>query len=187
MNNRQKRAIVLFAPGFEEVEGVTQVDFLRRAGVEVLMVGVGARDVAGNHDIRVHTDIVIDELPEDIDFDAVVLPGGMPGAKNLSEHPKVKPLAESAYKEGRLVAAICAAPGVVLGGTNILDNRYFTCYPGYQDRVPRGRFSEDRVVRSDNVITSRGPGTAAEFAEAIVTYLVDPEAADKLHMATIQK
>ncbi len=187
MAQRQKRALVFFAPGFEEVEGITQVDFLRRAGIEVLMVGVGSRDVAGNHNITVHTDVTMDELPDDSAFDAIVLPGGMPGAKNLSEHPKVRPIAERAFTDGRLVAAICAAPGVVLGGTNILDERRFTCYPGYEERVPKGHFSEDRVVRSDNVITSRGPGTAAEFAEAIITYLVGAEAAESLHKATIQR
>ncbi|WP_455383067.1 DJ-1 family glyoxalase III [Salinispira pacifica] len=187
MSEDRKRAAVLFAPGFEEVEGVTQVDFLRRAGIEVLMVGVGRRDVAGNHDIRVHTDIELDELPGDLALDAVVLPGGMPGAKNLAEHALVRPLVERLFSDGRLVAAICAAPGVVLGQTSVLDGRPFTCFPGYEERVPRGRFSEDRVVISDNVITSRGPGTAAEFAEAIVTYLVSSDAARELHERTIQK
>ncbi|HUX11615.1 MAG TPA: DJ-1 family glyoxalase III [Spirochaetia bacterium] len=187
MNERLRRALVLFAPGFEEVEGITPVDFLRRAGVEVLMVGVGHRVVAGNHNIRVHTDIVIDELPSDLAYDAVVLPGGMPGAANLSENPTVMELIERTYAADLLVAAICAAPGVVLGKTTILENRKFTCYPGYEQNVEAGHFCEDRVVLSDNVITSRGPGTAAEFAEAIISYLFDAATAGKLHTQTIQK
>jgi len=187
MSEASKTAIVLFATGFEEVEGITQVDFLRRAGIEVTMVGVEARDVAGNHGVLVHTDVVMDDLPADPGTDAVVLPGGMPGAQNLSESPLVLSLVKRYFDSGRLVAAICAAPGVVLGRTEILDGRQFTCYPGFQERVPRGQFVEDRVVVAGNVITSRGPGTAAEFAEAIVRYLVGSEAAERLHTTTLQR
>lgn len=187
MNGEQKRAIVLFAPGFEEVEGVTQVDFLRRAGIDVTVVGVGARDVIGSHGVLIHTDIVIDDLPLTPNTDAVVVPGGMPGAKNLAEHPLVQPLIEKIFSSGNLVAAICAAPGVVLGSTDILKGRSFTCYPGFQDRVSEGHFVEQRVVVDGNVITSRGPGTAAEFAEAIIGYLVGNEAALRVHAATLQK
>ena len=187
MGEMTKKAIVLFATGFEEVEGITQVDFLRRAGIEVTMVGIDSRDVAGNHGVFVHTDIVVDDLPADPGTDAIVLPGGMPGAQNLSESPSVLSLIKRYFDSGRLVAAICAAPGVVLGRTAILDGRRFTCYPGFQERAPRGTFCEDRVVVAGNVITSRGPGTAAEFAEAIVSYLVGRDAAERLHTTTLQR
>ncbi|MFW5685831.1 MAG: DJ-1 family glyoxalase III [Spirochaetota bacterium] len=180
-----KRAIVLLADGFEEVEAITQIDFLRRAGIEVVVAGVTGRDVVGGHDIRVNTDITVDEWSET--FDAIVIPGGATGAENIAADEPSMNLIRRAFDEDRLVAAICAAPGVVLGANGLLGESRFTCYPGFEERATSGRFVEDRVVVDGRLITSRGPGTAAEFAEAIVSCLVSEDARDELHRRTLQK
>jgi 4-methyl-5(b-hydroxyethyl)-thiazole monophosphate biosynthesis len=180
-----KRAVVLLADGFEEVEAITQIDFLRRAGIETIVLGVTGRDVVGGHDIRVNTDITVDEWADG--FDAVVVPGGAEGARNIAANQEAMTLIERAMKDGKLVAAICASPGVVLGAGGLLGDHTFTCYPGFQKEATGGHFVEDRVVVDGRLITSRGPGTAAEFAEAIVTYLVGEDAAADLHRKTLQK
>ena len=180
-----KRAVVLLADGFEEVEAITPIDFLRRAGVEVTVAGVTSRDVTGGHGIRVNTDITVDELIGD--FDAVVIPGGAVGAQNISENAEAMRLILRQFDAKRLVAAICASPGVVLGANGLLGDREFTCYPGFEKHATSGRFREDRVVEDESLITSRGPGTAAEFALAIIARLAGPQSAAELHQRTLQK
>lgn len=180
-----KRAVVLLADGFEEVEAITQIDFLRRAGIEVVVAGVTGRDVVGGHDIRINTDITVDEFGDD--FDALVIPGGATGAENLSADDVAMTLVRRAFDEKKLVAAICAAPGVVLGANGLLGTSTFTCYPGFESRATSGSFVEDRVVVDGRLITSRSPGTAAEFAMAIVTALVGQDAANDLRQKTLQK
>lgn len=179
------QAVVLFADGFEEVEAVTPVDFLRRAGITTHMVGVKDRDVVGSRGMRMTTDYTIDEL--DSDVAVVILPGGIPGATNLSESPEVQDLVKKQFESGRLVAAICAAPAVVLGRHGWLEQRRFTCAPGWEKEVQDGFFSEDRVVVHTNLITSRGAGTAAEFACEIIRSLIGDEAARHVHQSTLQK
>ncbi len=182
---RMKRALVLLADGFEEVEAITQIDFLRRAGIETVVAGVTARDVVGGHDIRVNTDITVDEWNDG--FDAIVIPGGAEGAKNIAADGPAMDLIRRAFQESRLVAAICASPGVVLGANGLLGTRRFTCYPGFEEYATGGTFVEERVVVDGNLITSRGPGTAAEFAEEIVRHLVGEDAASDLRRKTLQK
>lgn len=178
------KAYVLLADGFEEVEAITQIDFLRRAGIETVAVGVTGKDVVGGHDIRINTDRTLDELIDDAD--AVVVPGGASGAQRIAEEPAAVSLVRDTLESGKLVAAICAAPGLVLGAHDLLGERTFTCYPGFEKHATTGVFSEDRVVVDGNLITSRGPGTAAEFALAIVRYLCGQEPAAELHQKTLQ-
>jgi len=180
-----KRVAVLFAEGFEEVEGLTQVDFLRRAGVEITMVGVTGEMVKGGHDITIKTDTTVDQI-DPATFDGVVLPGGMPGAENLGSSVHAQDLIRSIFQSGGLVAAICAAPAVVLEPLGILKGKKATCFPGFEGRFKQASFSEERVVQDGNVITSRGPGTAAEFAIALITYVVDSETAEKVKNKTLQ-
>ncbi len=175
---------VLFADGFEEIEAITQVDLLRRAGLDVVAVGVTAKEVIGGHDIRVDTDMTVDELPADLD--AIVIPGGDTGARNIAASAEAMELITRHMSAGRLVAAICAAPAVVLGSAGLLDAKRFTCYPGYENQVTGAHFSEDRVVVDGALITSRGPGTAAEFALAVIAKLVDEATARDLRKKTIQ-
>ncbi len=180
-----KRAVVLLADGFEEVEAVTAIDFLRRAGVQTLVAGVTGGEPEGGHAIRVCADCDVASI--EAEFDAVVVPGGADGAANIASNDAAMDLIRTADAQGKLVAAICAAPGVVLGAHDLIGTRTFTCYPGFESHVRSGSFVEERVVVDGNLITSRGPGTAAEFAFAIVTYLVGPDEAAKLRRQTLQK
>ena len=178
-------AWVLLAEGFEEVEAITPIDFLRRAGIDVTAVAIGTQKmVTGSHGIGVMADALLKTLEGDPD--AVLLPGGMPGAANLGASQLVTDLLGRMVAANKLVAAICAAPAMVLGTGGFIEGRNFTCYPGYEDRVKQATFSTDRVVRDGNMITSRGPGSAAEFACAIIEHLLDRQTAARVWKETLQ-
>lgn len=180
-----KKAIVLLAGGFEEVEAVTPVDYLRRAGIEVYCVAVGENPVTGSHGIVLQADAVLAEMmaegpsPLCESFDAVLLPGGMAGAGNLAASKEAGALI-SAMARKKLVAAICASPAVVLAPLALLQGRRFTCFPGMEERVSGAEWSEDRVVIDGNIITSRAAGTAAAWSAAIIEKLEGPQAAKEL-------
>jgi 4-methyl-5(b-hydroxyethyl)-thiazole monophosphate biosynthesis len=182
------RAAVLLADGFEEVEAVTPIDFLRRAGVEVIVTGVTGDTVTGAREIVVRTDRGIEEVAGMTDqLDAVVLPGGMPGAENLARSEGVNKILTEMNGGGKLIAAICASPAVVLEPTGILAGKRVTCYPGFEDRFTKAAFETSRVVVDGNILTSRGPGTAAEFAVEIIRRLAGDEAAKDVYEKTLQK
>ncbi len=166
----KKKAAVLLADGFEEIEAITPIDILRRSGAEVTVVGVGGLMIKGSRDISVKADKEIgsyNELP-----DAVVVPGGGRGAENLSKTEKVSSLLREAYKNGKVIAAICAGPATVLLPLGILDGKNATCYPGDEKMLgQRAHFKDEKVVIDGNVITSRGPATATAFALAIAEML----------------
>ena len=182
-----KKAIVLLANGFEEVEAVTPIDFLRRAGIQVVTAGVGGEKITGAHDVKMLADV--DVKKAGADYDAVVIPGGMPGASNIAASKEADAIIRNFFEKGKLVAAICASPAVVLAPKGILKGKNATCYPGFEkDLTAAGAsFLESRVVRDGNLITSRGPGTAAEFAFEIIGYLLGPEAAKPIIEGTLQK
>ena len=165
------RVLVPLAPGFEEIEAVTVIDILRRAGVEVVTAALEPGPVEGSHGIPVVPDGSIDEVLED-DFDMLVLPGGMPGADHLEKDARVASLLRRLADSGRFTAAICAAPKV-LAAAGLLEGRRATSFPGFLDpaRVPGLRLSDAPVVEDGPVITSRGPGTAMDFALALVERL----------------
>ena len=179
------RAAVLFADGCEEIEAITPVDLLRRAGIEVLMVGVTGKDIEGGHGIRITTDMTVDEIDQDLD--AVLVPGGLGGADNLSQSAAGNALIQKLFKAGKLVASICASPARVLHPLGILEGKRFTCFPGFEEGLEGGQFSEDRVVVDGSLITSRGAGTAAEWSVAVISYLVGEEKAMEVHRRTLQK
>lgn len=176
--NESKHAIVPLAPGFEEIEAVTIVDILRRAGVRVTVAGLGGRAVTGSHGIRVECDARVEEC-ETGAADAVCLPGGMPGAAHLRESADVRRLVVAASGAGKLVAAICAGP-TVLNAAGLLEGRRATSHPAHKNEMDRCIYAEDPVVVDGNVITSRGAGTAIEFAASLVRRLVSEEAADEI-------
>ncbi len=174
-----KTACLLLAEGFEEVEALTQADYLRRAGINVTIAGIAGKNARGAHGIVVETDAGPEALERE--YDAIVLPGGMPGARNLAESSAVRNLISRHYAQGKLIAAICAAPAVVLhGACNLLQGKKFTGYPGTEDSVKGAHFVPERVVVDGNIITSRGPGTAGEFAVAIIAALEDRQKADEV-------
>lgn len=181
-----RKVAVLLADGFEEVEAITIIDYLRRAGINVFMTAVsGNATVDGAHKVTVKADIGINDLPEDLD--GVVVPGGMPGSSNIADSDTAIRLIQDMYEQGNLVAAICAAPAVVLGKAGILKGKNFTCYPGFESQVSGAKFSEDRVVIDGSLITSRSPGTAIEFSLALIEYLVDADTAQGIASGTLAK
>jgi len=180
-----KKVILFLADGFEEVEAMTPADFLRRSNVNLILAGVTGKTVTGGHGIKIECDVEVSEISGS--FDGVVIPGGMPGAANVAKDEKTMKIIKTAFDSGALVGAICAAPAVVLGAHGLIEGRTFTCYPGFEDSFSGADFSEERVVADGNLITSRGPGSAAEFSEALIEYLCGREQRDQIHNSTIQK
>ena len=165
-----KKIGIFLADGFEEIEGLTVVDILRRAGVEAQMVSImGKKEICGSHKIMVQADACY----EDVDFaglDGVVLPGGMPGTLNLGAHAGVNETIQSFAEQGKLVVAVCAAPSV-LGQAGLLKGKKAACYPGYEDKLTGAEVVYDEVAEAGNIITSRGMGTTIAFALRILAYL----------------
>lgn len=178
------RVVIFLADGFEEIEALTTVDILRRANIKVDICSIKEEYVRGTHDITVKADIKISELNED--YDMIVLPGGMPGTLNLMENEKLINLIRDYNKNNKNIAAICAAPKV-LNKADILSGRCVTSYPGALDNMSGFTYSEDKVVKDGNIITSRGPGTAIEFALKIVNILNGKEAEESLIKDLIYK
>ena len=161
------KVLLLLAPGFEEIEALGTCDVLRRLGIEVTMAALEGREVAGAHGIRVAADAALDQVKPD-DFDAVALPGGMPGAVNLLA---VKDLVLAFAREGKVTAAICAAP-IVLSAAGVLKGRTFTMYPGFGKYLNPGEEPTGRLVESDGtVVTGKGPGATFFFAAAVARAL----------------
>lgn len=180
-----KSAIVLLAPGFEEIEAVTPVDLLRRAGIAVTVVSVSASlEVTGGHDLVVRADKLVSD--HRTTADAVIVPGGSGGAKAIAASPEASELILRHSRADALVAAICAAPAVVLHPLGLLKGRRFTCYPGMEARVEGASFSTDRVVADGRLITSRGAGTAVEFALAVIGALAGPGKAREVKESILQ-
>jgi len=164
-----KRVLVPLAEGFEELEAVTLVDILRRAGAEVVVAALAGSPVTGAHGIRLAADATLADV-ERQDFDLVALPGGMPGAQHLKDDPRIAAIIRRQHGAGRPVAAICAAP-MVLDAAGVLAGRRATSYPGFLDGAASVQVVGDAVVVDRGVITSRGPGTALDFALALVEQL----------------
>ena len=172
---------VFLANGFEEVEALTPVDVLRRGGVDVKTVGIGGKTVTGSHHIPVTADLSEDE----VDFAAlsgVVLPGGMPGTKNLDASETVKKALAAANEKGALIAAICAAPSV-LGHNGLLSGKRATCFPGFESELTGATLCADLAVTDGNVVTGKGAGAALPFALALLRYLKGADVADTVKSA----
>ena len=177
---------IFMADGCEEIEGLTVVDLVRRAGIEIEMISVsGEKNVTGSHKIAFQTDV----SKADADFasyDGIVLPGGMPGTTHLMEDDTVNRVIKEFATSGKLVAAICAAPSV-LGNAGLLEGKKATCYPGVEGKLTGADFVTDPVANDGNIITSRGLGTAIEFAAEIVAYLLDESAAKSLKESVVYR
>lgn len=172
---------VFLAEGFEEVEALTPVDYLRRCGAALQTVGVTGKVVTGSHGISVTADI----LPEEMVLstaEMLVLPGGMPGTLHLGESKAVREAVKYCVVRGIPVGAICAAPSV-LGELGCLAGRRATCYDGFEDKLIGAEYTGKPVEADGAVITGRGAGTANEFAFALVTYLYGEKRAEELKAA----
>lgn len=183
----REKAVIILAQGFEEMEAIISIDILRRAGVEVVIACIGDDFlVEGSRKIMVQAQVKL----EAIDYvpDALVLPGGMPGARNLEQSDVVIDLIRKVVKQDKVLAAICASPAHALVKAGVLKGKMATCYPG--DEV---LFSSDiiykkqDVVVEGNIITASGPGTAFDFALAIVKKLCGQEMAEKIKKAALIK
>lgn len=165
------RALITVADGVEELECVTLIDVLRRAEVEVLVASIeGRRMITCAHGTRLTADaMLVDVLAQA--FDLIVLPGGMPGAQRLADHQPLAERVQQQAREGRLFAAICAAPALALQGYGVLKQRRMTCYPAFSDRLSGCTFVDQPVVVDGNCITSQGPGTVLAFALTLVEQL----------------
>lgn len=170
---------IFMADGCEEIEGLTVVDLVRRAGIEIEMISVSGNDtVTGSHKIAFGTDVKKADA-DYASYDGIVLPGGMPGTTHLMEDETVNRVIKEFAQDGKLVAAICAAPSV-LGNAGLLEGKSATCYPGVEGKLTGANFVTNSVAKDGNIITSRGLGTAIDFAAEIVAYLLDKDAAKSL-------
>ena len=163
---------LFLATGFEEIEALTTLDILRRCGLEVKTVSVtGTRLIMGAHGIPVMADCLFRRKDME-ECDAVVLPGGMPGTKNLMVCDSLNRALVAHNAKGGLIAAICAAP-MIIGELNLLQDKEATCYPGFESHLKGAICSSDPVVKDGNIITGKGPGAAVEFAFAIARHFQD--------------
>lgn len=179
-----KRAVVLFAEGFETVEALMVVDILRRAKVEVIMASINEDEVvSSSHGVAVTMDVTMDEL-DLADYDAIVLPGGIPGTIHLGESEAVKKAVLQMNEEGKIVSAICAAPGV-LGKHGLLKGKNACSYPDYEKNLVGATVLREPVVVDGNIVTSRGMGITMEFAFALLELLEGKEKVEQIKKAII--
>lgn len=183
MSNRN--AIVLLAEGFEDIEAVTAIDVLRRGGVDVTTASVGASlDVASSHGITMRADARLADLGGDVLWDAVVLPGGMPGTKNLADSPLVIDVLRRHKAAERLLCAICAAPTVLVGADVLDPDTHITCYPACSVDLDRPCASVP-VVADGHFVTGQGPGSSLLFSLVVLKMLLGDSAAGKVAQSMV--
>lgn len=179
------KVLVMLANGFEEVEALTVVDYLRRTGIEVHLVSTETDlQVEGSHGIKVVGDIMIEDIRDPLNYRGIFIPGGLPGATNLREDSRVIDLLRTLAQGGKMIASICAGP-IVLSRAGVIDGKKVTSYPGYARELVGAVYREDLVVRDENIITSRGPATAVFLAMEIIRYLQGEEKLRELRKAIL--
>lgn len=177
---------IFFATGYEEIEGLTVVDICRRCKVDIDMVSVTEeKEVTGSHGISVKMDKLFSEVNFE-EYDMLVLPGGMPGTRNLEAHEGLMAQVDAFFEAGKYIAAICAAPSV-FGHRGLLQGKNACCYPGFESHLDGANVSTNPVEIAGNVITSRGMGTAIEFALAIVGVFCGHEKAEEMAKSIIYR
>ena len=175
-----KKLGIFMADGCEEIEGLTVVDLVRRTGqIDITTISISdSKQVTGSHKITFFTDALASE--EDFDaLDGIILPGGMPGTLHLGENETVNAVIKKFAKEGKMVAAICAAPSV-LGAAGLLEGRHATCYPGFEERLIGAEVTGEATETDGPVITGRGPGLAFNFGLAILSAIKSEAVADEV-------
>ena len=178
------KVLVPLADGCEEIEAVTIIDLLRRAGIHVVSAGLKPGVVTASRGVKLVPDVTLDEALQH-DFDMVVLPGGMPGATHLKDDVRIIELLKKMAAAGQYIAAICAAP-MVLAHAGLLEGKQATSYPGFLDGLPGVTQRAAAVVQDGKVVTSRGPGTAMDFALTLVEVLTSAEKRQQVEAALLR-
>jgi 4-methyl-5(b-hydroxyethyl)-thiazole monophosphate biosynthesis len=173
--------IIFLANGFEELEAIAPIDILRRGGVDVKIVGIGGKTITSSHGIPFVCDYEASALGA-VEITGVILPGGMPGTKNLAASAFVTDTLKTAANKEIIIGAICAAPSV-LGGLELLRDKKATCFPGFEDKLIGAKIQSDYVVSDGNFITAKGAGVAAEFGFALLEAFTDKANTDKVKAA----
>lgn len=167
-----KQVAILLADGFEEIEALSPFDVLKRAEIKCDFISIkNDLYVKGAHGVVVKSDALLEDTTELKEYDMIILPGGMPGAKYLSENEKVLSIIKSFDENEKFIAAICASPALVLTKTGVVNNKKVTCYPGMEKNFNSSIYVKENVVVDGNIITSRGPATALEFSYKLVEIL----------------
>ena len=174
------KVYAMIADGTEEVECLAVLDILRRSGIETVLVAVGeTRNVVSSHKVKIEADATVDEI-DFSDGDVIFLPGGLPGSENLSSCETLIAALSRANADNRRIAAICAAPGVVLGRHGFLKDRTATCFPGFEKEFQGGEYTRQGVVTDGNITTAIGLGFAIDLGIELVRLLIDEEAAESV-------
>lgn len=181
-----KRVLVPLATGFEETEAVTVIDILRRGAVEVVTAGLESGPITGRSDITITPDTNLDEALAGAPFDAIALPGGLPNAEILRDDPRVIDALSQILERGGLAGAICAAP-IALERAGALGGRRYTSHPSFESSLPATGYTQDRVAVSNSVVTSRGPGTAMEFAFELLRELCGEDAVREVNQGVLAR
>ncbi|ENA36818.1 DJ-1 family protein [Pseudomonas sp. HPB0071] len=179
------RALLAVADGNEDIETVTLIDVLRRAGIEVLVTSIEARrQITLARGTRLMSDVTLLEV-QAMSFDLIVLPGGMPGAQRLADCTALRHFMRRHVEQGRLYGAICAAPAVILEPWGLVEDKRISCYPSFIEQLEQGQYVNEPVVVDGRCVTSQGPGTAQLFALELVNQLVGKEQRDTVAEALL--
>ena len=174
---------VILGNGFEEMEAIAPWDILLRGGVEVRFAGVGGTEIVGGHGLKVRADLTVEEIDPD-KMEMIVLPGGMGGVHSMLESSAVLETVQDAWKNGKYVCAICAAP-MILAKLHITDNKSATCYPGLESEMGSAHMRPEAVVCDGRLITGRGPGAAVEFGLKLLETMTDCKMAEQVRSAMV--
>ena len=165
---------VFLANGFEDIEAIAPIDILRRAGVEVITVGVTGKQVTTSHNVSLTADITVDQLKLTDELDMIILPGGMPGTTNLENSSEVQAAIDFCYESKKYIAAICAAPSI-LGHKGLLSGVKATCFPGFENTLRGCAYMPKMVIHDGIFITGKGPGAAFKFGFKLTELLCGKE------------
>ena len=181
-----KKVALFIENGSEELEFIAPLDIMRRANLEVDLISANNEDfITSSHNVKILADKKIDEVNNILDYDAIVIPGGMPGSTLLRDNKKIIEFYQTMYNSGKLVVAICAAP-IVLSAAGITDDKEVTSYPGFDKEINYKNYNSDKAVVIDkNVITAQGPAVAILFGYEIVNYLLQDNTAEDVKKAML--
>ena len=181
-----KKVALFIENGSEELELIAPLDVMRRANLEVDVISANNEDfITSAHNVKIIADKKIEEINNILDYDAIVIPGGMPGSTLLRDNKKIIEFYQTMYNSGKLVAAICAAP-IVLSAAGITDDKEVTSYPGFDKEINYKNYNSDKAVVIDkNVITAQGPAVAILFGYEIVNYLLQDNTAEDVKKAML--